>query len=182
MEIHFLSESYIGFDKRARDEIIRKSPMLEMSIEMSYSLLTKTFNCASNINFSMSYKGFDKRGMDGGWRVVLCQSSIQRKTWVDWAHACWVALVAQLVECSPRLQSVMGSNPTQESFLYSLKKPGAVDLFALPLPHSLVDVCMMNFGMILSGTHWLASNFITASGSDGVPKFKSSGLSHRAGW
>ena len=66
MEIHFLSESYIGFDKRARDEIIRKSPMLEMSIEMSYSLLTKTFNCAANINFSMSYKGFDKRGMDGG--------------------------------------------------------------------------------------------------------------------
>ena len=51
-------------------------------------------------------------------------------------YTSWVALVAQLVERLPRLQSVVGSNPTQGSSFSFLWKErailGAVDLFALP--------------------------------------------------
>ena len=41
-----------------------------------------------------------------------------------------VALVAQLVECSPRTRSVVGSNPTQGGFFFEKRKscPGCISL------------------------------------------------------
>ena len=58
-----------------------------------------------------------------------------------------VALVAQLVERSPREQSVVGPNPTTQgsSFFLSLEKGvvlGGIDLFALPLPCCLFEFLM----------------------------------------
>jgi hypothetical protein len=45
-------------------------------------------------------------------------------------------------EHSPRLQSVVGSNPTQGSSSFFLGKRGVGDLFVVPLPFYLVvDTC-----------------------------------------
>ena len=66
--------------------------------------------------------------------TVLCNST------VVWDLSC-VVLLTQLVECSPRLQSVVGSNPTNRAaLLCSLEKRavlGIVDLFVVPLPFSI---------------------------------------------
>ena len=73
--------------------------------------------------------------VDGGVRRSPRIVAKRVRAVADQVH---VALVAQLVERSPRGQSVVSLNPTQGStFFLSLEKGvvlGGIELFALPLP------------------------------------------------
>ena len=60
-------------------------------------------------------------------------------------HVCTVALVAQLVERSPRMRSVVGSNPTQGSFLFEKRKscPGCISLPCLIVMYNILYMCII---------------------------------------
>ena len=91
------------------------------------------------------------------WEYIPCHSTVVWGLPLIWNTTSWVALVAKLVERSPRLLSVEGLNPTQDNSLKRNSCPG----------WSWLVCCACACAFLPSGLYMLISEYsITESSSD----------------